>query len=135
MTGVEEPEFNENNPIWPLFRSEFGISNRYTSVLMFKTRKALDFILNPFIDLIWNWFPKSIAYSATSEVASLRSLLISTVVILEVTESWLWSITLRNLLYLNLAPYLFNSEDSAYFVTSLCTFVDTNDALGAKLVL
>ena len=35
--------------------------------------------------------------------------------IFDVTEASLSSIVFKNLLYLNLAPYLFNSVDSAYF--------------------
>ena len=59
----------------------------------------------------------------------------ATVVIFDVTDSWLSSTVFKNLLYLNLAPYLFNSLDSEYFVTLFWTSDDTNVDDGAKLVL
>ena len=55
--------------------------------------------------------------------------------ILEVTELWLSSINLSNLLYFNLAPYLFNSVDSEYLVTLVWTTLDTKVAEGAIFVL
>ena len=53
----------------------------------------------------------------------------------DVIASLLSSIIFKNLLYLNLAPYLFNSEESAYFVVFACTEDSTVVPLGAKLLL
>ena len=54
---------------------------------------------------------------------------------LEVIASLLSSIIFKNLLYLNLAPYLFNSEESAYFVVLVLTEFSTTVPLGVKLLL
>ena len=91
-------------------------------------------MLYPLILSMWNWFPKPIEYSDKVSIATLKSLLIEILVILEVTDSWLSSIVFKNLLYLNLAPYLFNSLDSDYFVTLFWTMLETNSELGARLV-
>ena len=53
----------------------------------------------------------------------------------DVTASWLSSITFKNLLYLNLAPYLFNSVEFAYLDALVVTIVETSAAEGAKFVL
>ena len=57
------------------------------------------------------------------------------VVILDVIDSLLWSIIFKNLLYLNLAPYLFISEDSAYLVALVETTEETYAEDGARLEL
>ena len=53
----------------------------------------------------------------------------------DVIASLLSSIIFKNLLYLNLAPYLFNSEESAYLFAFACTEDSTAVPLGAKLLL
>ena len=50
-------------------------------------------------------------------------------------EASLSSIIFKNLLYLNLAPYLFNSVELAYFDTLFCTVDDTWAEERAKFVL
>ena len=112
-----------------------GMSAKYTLFWIPATVKADVLILYPLILLIWKEFPNPIWYSANVSVTTLRSLLMDTVVIFDVTDSWLSSTVFKNLLYLNLAPYLFNSLDSEYFVTLFWTSDDTNVADGARLVL
>ena len=92
-------------------------------------------MLYPEALLTWNALPNPIAYSAKEFTAILKSRLIETVVILEVTASLLLSIMLRNLLYLNLAPYLFKSLEFAYFIALSDTIVPIELADGAKFVL
>ena len=92
-------------------------------------------MLNPSGSFTWNLLPNPIWYSAKPFRTTLKSLLIRRVVIFDVIASWLSSTIFKNLLYLNLAPYLFSSVDSAYLLVFVCTVEETNAGDCALLVL
>ena len=92
-------------------------------------------MLYPFTFLIWNLLPKQISYSAKLFKTALKSLLIIIFVMFDVIDSWLSSIIFKNLLYLNLAPNLFNSVESAYALIFEKIILLTKLEDGARFVL
>ena len=53
----------------------------------------------------------------------------------DVIASWLSSTIFKNLLYLNLAPYLLSSVDSAYLLALFWIILETDSADFARLEL
>ena len=139
VTANAKPPIRNIEEILNNKRKEFELNKDAILSLNYNTKNKLvkkeDLILKPLMLWIWNSFPKPIWYSVNVFNTTLKSLRIWIVVIFEVTDSWLSSIVFRNLLYLNLAPNLFNSVEFEYLSTLLDMIDDIALVDFAKLVL
>ena len=90
--------------------------------------ESIPFTLNPVLLILCslgqtaNEFSKHTLYWVGLSKITPTSLLILILVMLDVIELLVASITLRHLLYLNLPPNLFKSADYEYFCKELVTF-------------